>query len=413
MHLYDIAVIGGGPAGIMAAICANTLKKNVALIEKNNSIGKKILLTGKKRCNLTNIATLNAFIEVFGPQGKFLRSAFTEFFNSDLINFFKTRGLPLKTERQGRVFPVTDKASSVVEVLKKCLLEENIEILYDMRLTSINKKSNFFELEMSSKDKIYAKKVILATGGKSYKVTGSSGDGYCISEKLGHNIIALKPALVPLKTKEPWVKQLQGLPLKNIRIKFKYDNKKIISDIGEIIFTHFGVSGPLILDLSGKIVSLLDKHKDISLFVDLKPGLDSEQLEKRLLREFNAGKNAQLKNVMKGLLPHRLISVFLHILGVLPEKRVNQLSRRERHAMTSLLKALPLTIVGALAIEEAMVTNGGISTKEINPKTMESRIVPGLYFAGEIIDGCAASGGYNLQQAFSTGFLAGQSAAYA
>jgi len=397
----------------MAAICANTLKKNVALIEKNNSIGKKILLTGKKRCNLTNIAPLNAFIEVFGPQGKFLRSAFTKFFNNDLVNFFKARGLPLKTERQGRVFPVTDKASSVVEVLKKCLLEENIEILYNARLANINKKNGFFELEMSSKDKIYTKKVILATGGKSYKVTGSSGDGYRISEKLGHNIIPLRSALVPLKTKEPWVKQLQGLPLKNIRLKFKYGNKKIISDIGEIIFTHFGLSGPLVLDLSGKIVSLLDEHKDISLFVDLKPGLDSEQLEKRLLREFNAGKNTQLKNLMKDLLPHRLISVFLHIAGILPEKRVNQLSRKERHAMISLLKALPLTIVGALAIEEAMVTNGGISTKEINPRTMESRIVPGLYFAGEIIDGCASSGGYNLQQAFSTGFLAGQSAAYA
>ena len=413
MHVYDIAVVGAGPAGVMAAIRASELEKNIVLIERNRSIGKKILLTGKKRCNITNIAAIDTFIETFGKQGSFLRSAFSAFFNHDLIDFFEGRGLALKIERQGRVFPSTDRASSVVEVLKKCLLENKVKLLYNMRLANIKKKNGFFELDMGKKDKICAKVVIIATGGATYKITGSSGDGFRIARKLGHAVAPLKPALVPLKTKELWVKQLQGLSLKNIRIILKYGNKKITSDTGEIIFTHFGVSGPLVLDLSGRIVSALGKHKEISLFVDFKPGLNPEQLEKRLLKEFSAGKNARLKNVMKSLLPRRLIPVFLDIAGVLPEKEVNRVSRKERRALIGLLKALPLTILGSLPIEEAMVTNGGISTKEINPRTMESRIVPGLYFAGEIINGCASSGGYNLQQAFSTGYLAGESAGYA
>ena len=413
MQVYDIAVVGAGAAGIMAALQVSLLKKNVVLIERNRSIGKKILLTGMGRCNITNIADINTFIEKFGRHGNFLRSAFFAFFNHDLIEFFRARGLALKIERQGRVFPATDRACSVVEVLREYLLENKVGLLYNMRLLNIKKKKDFFQLNMENKDKIYAKKIILATGGASFKRTGSSGDGFRIVKKLGHTIVPLKPALVPLKTKEPWVKQLQGLSLKNVRIIFKYGNKKITSDVGEIIFTHFGVSGPLILDLSGRIVSIVDKHREISLFLDLKPGLKPEQLENRLLREFSVGKNAQLKNTMKSLLPHRLIPVFLRIAGLVPEKKINQVIRGERHAIIKLLKALPLTVGGSLPIEEAMVTNGGVSTKEINPRSMESRIIPGLYFAGEIINGCAASGGYNLQQAFSTGYLAGKKAAYA
>lgn len=413
MQVYDIAVVGAGAAGIMAALQVSLLKKNVVLIERNRSIGKKILLTGMGRCNITNIATVNTFIEKFGRHGNFLRSAFFAFFNHDLIEFFRARGLALKIERQGRVFPATDRACSVVEVLREYLLENKVGLLYNMRLLNIKKKKDFFQLNMENKDKIYAKKIILATGGASFKRTGSSGDGFRIVKKLGHTIVPLKPALVPLKTKEPWVKQLQGLSLKNVRIIFKYGNKKITSDVGEIIFTHFGVSGPLVLDLSGRIVSIVDKHREISLFLDLKPGLKPEQLENRLLREFSARKNAQLKNTMKSLLPHRLIPVFLRIAGLVPEKKINQVIRVERHAIIKLLKALPLTVGGSLPIEEAMVTDGGVSTKEINPRSMESRIIPGLYFAGEIINGCAASGGYNLQQAFSTGYLAGKKAAYA
>jgi len=410
--IYDIAVVGAGPAGVMSAIRAGWHKKNVILIEKNSSIGKKILLTGRGRCNITNLAPIETFIEVFGKEGSFFRSAFSAFFNRDLIDFFKKGGLPLKAERQGRVFPVTDRASSVVEILKKSLLKNKIKVLYDTRLKDIKKQKGLFELETEKRDKIYAKKVILAAGGASYKITGSSGDGFRLAKKLGHSIISLKPALVPLKTEEVWVKDLAGLSLKNIRLIFKYGRKKITSDIGELIFTHFGLSGPLVLDLSGRIVSLLGKHEKIFLFIDLKPGLKPEELEARLLREFDAQRNARLKNILKSLLPQRLISIFLNIAGLLPQKKINQVSRKERQALIKFLKAFPLTIKGSLPIEEAMVTNGGVSRKEIDPRSMESKIIPGFYFAGEIIDGCASSGGYNLQQAFSTGFLAGESAVY-
>lgn len=395
----------------MAAIRAGDFKKNIILIEKNASIGRKILLTGKTRCNITNAADMDTFIEAFGREGRFLRSAFYAFFNRDLIDFFKTKGLMMKTERQGRIFPVTDRATSVVEVLEKCLSDKkNIKLLYNSRLAEVKKENGYFGLHVARKDKIRAKKVIFAMGGASYKATGSSGEGFVFAKKLGHTIVPLKAALVPLKTKETWVKSLAGLSLRNIRIIFKYGNKKITSRVGEIVFTHFGISGPLILDLSGRIVSLLRECREIDLFIDLKPGLNAELLEKRLLREFAGGKGAQLKNAMKKLLPHKLIPVLLQIAGASPDKKVNQASRRERQQIAKLLKALPLTVTGALPIEEAMVTGGGVSTKEINPRTMESKVVPGLYFAGEIIDGAAPSGGYNLQQAFSTGYLAGESA---
>ncbi len=413
MYVYDIAVVGAGASGIMAAIHASRRKKNVVLIERNSSLGKKILLTGNGRCNVTNTASLDTFIEKFGKNGKFLRSAFSAFSNRDLIDFFETRGLVLKIEGPGCVFPATDKAGSVLEVLKRCLLENKVEILYGRRLLNVKRKSDFFQLELTGQNRIYTRKLILATGGASYKATGSSGDGFRIAQKLGHTIVPLKPALVPLRTKEAWVKQLQGLSLKNIRFVLKYAGKKIISNVGELIFTHFGVSGPLVLDLSGSIVSLLKEHKQIQLLIDLKPGLKPEQLENRLLNEFRARGNTKIKNAMKNLLPRKLIPVFIHLSDLDAEKRTNQISREERCLIINLLKTFPLTVTGSLSIEEAMVTNGGVSTKQINSGMMESRIMPGLYFAGEIIDGCAASGGYNLQQAFSTGFLAGEKAAYA
>ena len=423
-NVYDLAVVGAGAAGVMSAIRAGMFKKNIVLIERNESIGKKILLTGRKRCNITNLADIDTFISAFEKQGKFLRQAFNAFFNHDLIEFFKTKGLMLKVERQDRVFPVTDKASSVVNILKGCLMDnKRIRLLYNTRLADIKKKHDFFQLDITGNSSVYARKVILATGGVSYKATGSSGDGFRIAKKLGHTVVPLKPALVPLKTRELWVKQLQGLSLKNIRVIFsikgkvnsggKHRNRKIISNVGEISFTHFGVSGPLILDLSGKIIFMLHDRREISLFIDLKPGLNSEQIENRLLKEFEIKGSMQLKNAAKSLLPHRLIPIFLHIAGVLPEKKVNQISRKERHLIGKVLKSLPLTVSGSLSIDNAMVTNGGISTKEIEPGNMESKIIPGLYFAGEIIDGCAFSGGYNLQQAFSTGYLAGESAARA
>jgi len=408
MNTYDIAVIGAGAAGSMTAILAGKSNKKVVLIEKNKLLGKKILITGKGRCNLTNTASLDTFIEVFGKSGSFLRSAFFKFFNQDLIDFFESNGLKLKVERQGRVFPDTDRAASVTETLSKILKISKVKILYSAHLLNIVKKDNFFILNIKSHDKIKTKKVILTTGGKSYKETGSTGDGFRIAESMGHKIASLKPALVPIKTKETWVKKVQGLSLRNVRITLIFGKKKVISTIGEMLFTHFGISGPLVLDLSGRIVDMLSEYKKVNMFIDLKPGLTEDKLNQKLINEFKS--NKRLKNVMKDMLPQRLIAIALDITKLDSEKEVNQITHKERKSLIDFLKKLPLTIISALSLEEAMVTSGGVSTKEINPRTMESKLVPGLYFAGEIIEGAAKSGGYNLQQAFSTGFLAGEEA---
>ncbi len=409
--MYDIAVVGGGAAGAMAAIRSSELGKRVVLVERNDAIGRKILITGKGRCNLTNTAPIEEFIERFGRQGRFLRSAFYAFFNEDLMEFFRSRGLEVKAERQGRVFPVTDKARSVVDVLVKSLAENKVGVRYNARLAALKRSGDTFLLELQNGETVKAKHVILATGGASYKVTGSSGDGFRIAEELGHSVVPLKPGLVPLKTEEGWVKDLQGLGLENIRVTFKCGKKSMVSGIGELMFTHFGVSGPLVLDMSGDVIDLLKGHKAAQLFIDLKPALRPTQIEGRLLNEFAANGKAQLKAVMKGYLPQRLIDVFLGLAGVKAAKEVSQITHNERRAIVGLFKALPLTVTGALPLEEAMVTGGGITTAQIDPRTMESKVVPGIYFAGEMIDGSAASGGYNLQQAFSTGYLAGQSAA--
>ncbi|MDD5495865.1 MAG: NAD(P)/FAD-dependent oxidoreductase [Candidatus Omnitrophica bacterium] len=411
MKICNIAVIGAGPAGCMAAIRAAESGKNVVLIERNDSIGKKLMITGKGRCNLTNTASIDTFIKKFGKTGKFFRSAFFTFFNDDLIEFFRAKGLELKAERQGRVFPVTDKSRSVVEVLEKYLAENTVDVLYNTRITGIERKGKYFTLICDNTLNIEAKKVIITTGGASYRATGSTGDGFTVAEEMGHAVIPLKPALVPLKTKEGWVKDLQGLGLENVRLTFRCGDKKITSDVGEAMFTHFGISGPLILDLSGDIVSFLETHKEIHLTIDLKPGLRKEQLESKFVNKFIVKGSIQIKNLMQDILPKRMIPVFLALLKIKSEKLTNQITKEERRSIIDTLKAFPLTVTGSLPIEEAMVTGGGVSVKGIDPRTMESRIIPGLYFAGEVIEGAAPSGGYNLQQAFSTGYLAGQKAA--
>jgi len=410
MKIYDIAVIGAGPSGIMAAIRAGRAGKNVILIEKNECIGKKIMITGKGRCNVTNSAPIDTFIEKFGREGRYLRSAFHAFFNDDLKEFFESNGLKLKTERQGRVFPETDMAESIVKVLITCLRKEHIRIIYNTRLEGIEKEGDLFCLSLSSRGDIAARKVVIATGGASYGVTGSTGDGFKIASAMGHTITQLVPALVPLTTKDKWVEEAQGLTLKNVRIQFTCGKKKIISDIGEMLITHFGVSGPLVLDLSGRVAALLRERRTIKLSIDLKPGLSEEKLREKLLEQFSARGTTQVKNLMKDFLPLKLIPIFITLSGITSEKTANQITKDERNNLIHLFKGLPLTINGTLGANRAMVTAGGISTKEIDPRTMESRKASGIYFAGEIIDGCAPSGGYNLQQAFSTGYLAGESA---
>lgn len=412
MIMYDIAVIGAGPAGMMAAIKAGQAGKKVVLLEKNDLLGKKILITGKGRCNITNSAKLDLIMEKFGKTGQFLRTAFSSFSNEDLMEFFRSKGLELKTERQGRVFPSTDSARSVTAILAEYLAENKVEIKYKTVIKEIKKEGGYFILSGTTAQ-YKAKKVILATGGASYRDTGSSGEGFQFAKSLGHTIIPLRPGLVPLRAKEEWVKELQGMTLKNVKITFIAGKKKIGSEVGEVLLTHFGISGPLVLDLSNTIVALLEEHKEIKVFIDLKPGIKSEEMENKLLREFREQGGKEIKNMLSGMLPLRLVPVVIKLSGVSANKKVNQIGRDERRSIAAALKALPLTITGSLPIEEAMVTCGGVSTREIDPRTMGSRIVEGLYFAGEIIEGGAPSGGYNLQQAFSTGCLAGESASNA
>lgn len=410
-NAYDIAVIGGGAAGIMAAIRGGQRGRRVVLLERNNALGNKLMLTAHGRCNLTNTASRDVFIKKFSPGGEFLRSAFFSFSNEALMEFFRAKGLTLKVEKHGRVLPDTDKARSVMLVLKEYLRESGVDIKCAVRVFFIEHTADSFTLVSQDVLRIKAKKVIIATGGASYASTGSTGDGFAIAKQLGHTMTPLAPALVPLRTKEVWVKELQGLSLENVRITFHCAGKKLCSETGEMLFTHFGVSGPLVLDMSGDVVKALAEYKEVEMAVDFLPACSKEQLTAKLVDQFAAKGTAQIKNLMQDVLPKRMAAIFLSVANIAPEKRANQINKEERRAIAEALKAFPLTIVGSLALDEAMVTAGGVPRKEINPRTMESRLVAGLYFAGEVIEGRAPSGGYNLQQAFSTGSLAGEKAA--
>jgi predicted Rossmann fold flavoprotein len=411
MRLYDIAVVGAGPAGMMAAIRAGQLGKDVILIERNETLGKKLKITGSSRCNVTNTALLDAFVEKFGKRGSFLRSAFVKLSNRRLMSFFNAKGLKLNLEENGRVFPVSNKSISIIKVLKEYLSENRVKKNYNTRLMKIKVKKDYFTLDLGNDNHMAAKKVILATGGVSYPSTGSTGDGLDVARKLGHKITSLKPGLVPLRASEEWIKELQGITLEDVVLTFKYGKRKIISDKGDLMFTHYGISGPLVLDLSSKIIPLFEKNEKINVFMDLKPEITNSEMEEMLIKEFEARSKTEFKNFMKLLVPNRMIPVVVELLKINPKKKVNQVNRKERISIANLLKAFPLTITGYQSIDKAMITCGGISKKDIDPGTMESKIVAGIYFAGEIIDLCAPSGGYNLQMAFSTGYLAGESAA--
>lgn len=411
MKIYDIAVVGAGPAGMIAAIRAGQLGKSVILIEKNDTLGKKLKMTGSSRCNVTNTASLDLFLKKFGKKGSYFRSALVKFSNRRLMSFFNSKGLKFKVEEKGKVFPVSNKSTSIIKVLKEYLSENNVKINYNTRLNKIKVKKGYFTLDLGNNNHIAVKKVVLATGGVSYPATGSTGEGLEIAKKLGHRITALRPGLVPLYVAEDWVKELQGITLENVVLTFKYGKRRVISDNGNIIFTHFGISGPLVLDLSSEIVPLFEKNNKIDLFIDLKPEFTDSKFEEMLIKEFEARGKTEFKNFMKLLVPNRMIPIFIKLLGIDPKKKVNQVNRKERISIVNLLKAFPLTVIDFQSIDKAMITCGGISKKEINPHTMESKIIGGIYLAGEIIDLCAPSGGYNLQHAFSTGYLAGESAA--
>lgn len=408
-----IIVVGAGPAGMMAAISASELGAQVLIIEKNNQAGRKLLFSGKGRCNLTNYDVLEDFLPRYNSGGQFLRSAFSSFFNQDLMHFFESRGLRLNVERQNRVFPDTNSSASVVEVLLDELKRNKVKIFYGSAVEKLNVKEKKVEsVVLKDRQVIEADAVILATGGISYAFTGSTGDGIRIAKQLGHNIVKLRSGLVPLETKKVSFNWPQGLTLKNIVLKFIAGKRRISTDVGELLFTHNGISGPLILSFSGQVVDWLDEGLDVFVEIDLKPGLTFEQLERRLLREFQQDSNKKsIRNVLKDLVPLSLGDVFIQRLQLDPDKKTNQISQVERKSIIDLLKGFRLEILRPLPIEEAMVTKGGVSLKEVNPRDMQSKLISGLYFAGEILDIDADTGGFNLQAAFSTGYLAGKSAA--
>ena len=407
-------VIGGGPAGMMAGISAAYNGNDVTLIEKNKSLGKKLLITGKGRCNITSSIDISDFIQNVPGNGKFLYSSFQNFTNIDIINFLKKNGLEVKYERGKRVFPVTDKSSDVLECFIKELKKMNVKIKLNSEVTEIETKNGEVTgVYLSNGDIIKASKVILSTGGKSYPATGSDGLGYKLARKLGHTITEIKPSIIPLLAEDTL--DLQGLSLKNVKIKIKdsLNNKLIYEDFGEMLFTHFGVSGPIILSGSAHLIryknieELLNKNK-IILYIDLKPALLEEELDARILRDFEEFKNRDFKNSLEKLLPQKMINTIIKRSKINENKKVNEITKEERRNLVHLLKNFKVIIKGFRPIEEAIITSGGVSVKEINPKTMESKIIKGLFFAGEIIDVDAYTGGFNLQIAYSTGFTAGK-----
>ncbi|MBR5157704.1 MAG: NAD(P)/FAD-dependent oxidoreductase [Clostridia bacterium] len=411
MENFDVLVIGGGAAGLLAAGTAAANGAVTAIIEKNEKLGKKLYITGKGRCNVTNAADISEFIANTPTNGRFLYSAFSAFSNTDLISLLERYGVTTKTERGGRVFPESDKSSDIISALSKYAQEANVKQIRANISEILIENNKVVGAKTDKGEKIFAKKVILATGGASYPQTGSTGDGYKMAETAGHSIVSPKPSLVPLVCREKYVSELMGLSLRNASICVKNANgKEIYNDFGEMLFTHYGVSGPIILSASAH---MKDFSKPYTITIDLKPALNHEVLDKRILRDFSELKNKDFANSLDALLPKKLIPVIVRLSGIEPHKKVHDITKEERTALVNLLKALPLTIIGTRPIAEAIITSGGINIKEINPKTMESKLINGLYFAGEIIDVDAVTGGFNLQIAFSTGYLAGESSAQA
>ncbi|MGN0168393.1 MAG: NAD(P)/FAD-dependent oxidoreductase [Acetatifactor sp.] len=401
-----VIVIGGGAAGMMAAVAAADAGAAVVLLEKNEKLGKKLFITGKGRCNVTNGADMDTLFANVCTNPRFLYSAFYGFDNYAVMEFLEQAGCPLKTERGDRVFPVSDHSSDVIAAFQRELKKRGVEILLNTEVQSLNVEENCVKGVRLKNDKFMTgDRVIVCTGGASYPSTGSTGDGYRFAEETGHKVIKTYPSLVPFQVKEAWCGQLMGLSLKNVSVRLKCAGKEVYEGFGEMLFTHFGVSGPLILSASSYYVH----GAEAELFIDLKPAMDMEQLDKRILRDFEENKNKQFKNSLGGLFPVKLIPVMVELSGINPDKKVNEITREERRRFLELIKKLPLTVTGTRDFAEAIITRGGVSVKEVNPSTMESKKVKGLYFAGEVLDVDALTGGFNLQIAWSTGHLAGES----
>ncbi len=405
--MKKIAIIGGGAAGMMAAARLISQGADVTVFEKNERLGMKLGITGKGRCNITNNCTLEEFMANIPTNPRFLYSAYSSFTSGDTMAFFEELGVPLKTERGNRVFPVSDKAGDIVHALRDLVRGHTI----NKKVTDITAENGAVTGLVAGGRSYKFDSVILATGGMSYPKTGSNGDGYRFAEKLGHTITPLKPSLVPIESSDKYCSEMQGLSLKNVSVKIvRNDGKEIYSDFGEMMFTHFGVTGPMILSASSMIPDL--EPNKYTLNIDLKPALDEKTLDNRLLSDFSKNINRDFANSLGGLLPSKMIPVFIRISEISPEKKVNSITKEERRKIISLLKCFPIRLIRFRPIDEAIITKGGISVKEINPKTMESKLVSGLYFAGEIIDVDGYTGGFNLQIAFSTAVCAADSAAY-
>lgn len=398
-----IAIIGGGPAGIIAAGFAGARGKDVTLFEKNERLGKKLFITGKGRCNITNASPIDVLIDNVVTNKNFLYSSLYSFTNDDIIALLKEYGLSVKIERGNRVFPTSDKSSDVIKAFTQFLYKNNVNIKLNTKISHIQKDNNLFALKINEKIFKYDK-LLIATGGKSYPATGSTGDGYDFARKMGHTITKLKPSLVPIVTDGNWHKELQGLSLKNVELNALNKGKLFHKEFGEMVFTHYGISGPIVLSLSNYIQG---NYNDIVLSLDLKPALSIDKLDSRLVRDFEVYINKQLKNALFELLPKKIIPWIITQSKIDPEKPINQITVDERNALVQSIKGFKMKFKSFRPIEEAIITSGGISTKEINPSTMESKLIPNLYFAGEVIDVDALTGGYNLQIAYSTGYLAG------
>ena len=423
--MSKVIVVGGGPAGMMAALAAAECGHKVLLLEKNEKLGKKLYITGKGRCNITNSGDMEDLFASVMTNSKFLYSAFYGYDNQSVIDFFEKEGLALKNERGNRIFPVSDHSSDVINTLHRALKKSGVEVKLYAEVDSIlfEERKNAEELgkkeakqivkgvrlkngAVSGKKELFSDVVIIATGGFSYQATGSTGDGYRFAKEMGHTVTDIYPSLVAFNAKEAYIKEMQGLALKNVTVRIFDGKKKLYEEFGEMLFTHFGVSGPLILTASA-MISTKYTGKELQLEIDLKPALDAEQLDKRILKDFEDAKNKQFKNSIGKLFPAKMIPVILELSEIDPDKKVNEITREERASFVKLIKAFPVTLNGLRDFKEAIITKGGVKVSEVNPSTMESKKVKNLYFCGEVLDLDALTGGYNLQIAWSTGHLAG------